>query len=238
MTAIRTFGTIAHLTRFPVKSMRGEDLSEAEVRLSGLAGDRWYAFVQDGNYSSFPWLTGREHSEMIRYRPQVTWQDRTPLVEVTTPAGRVLSITSDELREELEAASGRKLRLHTTSRGNFDSASISLISTTTIRALTEEHGVSPDHRRFRMNLTVDADIPPFGEAELVGQVLRIGTVRLAVTQENVRCQMITLDPESAESTPGVLKSAGALNNACAGVYLAVMSPGKIAVGDALVVENS
>ena len=38
-------GTIEALWRFPVKSMRGEQLDAIEVSAAGLAGDRAYALI-------------------------------------------------------------------------------------------------------------------------------------------------------------------------------------------------
>ena len=39
------FGTIENLWRFPVKSMRGEELQEAVVTERGVLGDRAYALI-------------------------------------------------------------------------------------------------------------------------------------------------------------------------------------------------
>ena len=41
-------GTVESLWRYPVKSMRGEDLQEAFVGFPGLYGDRLYAFRNSG----------------------------------------------------------------------------------------------------------------------------------------------------------------------------------------------
>jgi uncharacterized protein YcbX len=38
-------GTVSELWRYPVKSMRGERLTESEVTEAGLVGDRAYALV-------------------------------------------------------------------------------------------------------------------------------------------------------------------------------------------------
>ncbi len=41
-----TVGTVATLSRFPVKSMQGETLAAAELTGSGVVGDRAYALVE------------------------------------------------------------------------------------------------------------------------------------------------------------------------------------------------
>jgi uncharacterized protein len=78
MEAVMTVvGRIAALRRYPVKSMAGEDLDSVEVSWHGLAGDRRWAFIRDGqSRSGFPWLTIREHPEMARYRPRFAEPDR------------------------------------------------------------------------------------------------------------------------------------------------------------------
>ena len=51
-------GRVVALRRYPVKSMAAEELDGAEVSWHGLAGDRRWAFVRDGQVrSGFPWLT-------------------------------------------------------------------------------------------------------------------------------------------------------------------------------------
>ena len=64
-------GRVVALWRYPVKSMAGEELDGAEVSWHGLAGDRRWAFIRDGQArSGFPWLTMRERPELARYRPR------------------------------------------------------------------------------------------------------------------------------------------------------------------------
>ena len=47
-----TIGTVAGVWRYPVKSMRGEELTEAFVGFSGLYGDRLFAFRSSARPSS------------------------------------------------------------------------------------------------------------------------------------------------------------------------------------------
>jgi MOSC domain-containing protein len=234
---MKSLGTLRHVARYPVKSMRGEELRSAPVGLQGLPGDRLCAFVQTGLRSTFPWLTGRELPELLRYQATYEEAGRSPpreaTVQVTTPAGERLEVGSEALREEIERASGRSVRLHLDHRGNHDSAYVSLITAATLRAVSEAAGVPVDHRRFRMNFVVEGEDPPFSEKAWVGKVLRLGSVQLAITELDRRCMMITLDPDSGAKSPGVLRVAAELNGACAGVYASVLAAGEAAVGDAL-----
>jgi uncharacterized protein YcbX len=75
-------GHIAALRRYPVKSMAGEELDGADVSWHGLAGDRRWAFIRDGQArSGFPWLTIRDRPEMARYRPRFAEPDRPNAVD-------------------------------------------------------------------------------------------------------------------------------------------------------------
>jgi uncharacterized protein YcbX len=97
-------GRVVALRRYPVKSMAGEELDGAEVSWHGLAGDRRWAFVRDGQVrSGFPWLTIRERPEMARYRPFYTeraWPNASPTL-VRTPSGGELDVADPALAAEL-----------------------------------------------------------------------------------------------------------------------------------------
>lgn len=75
-----TVGRIESLWRYPVKSMRGEELQEAFMGFSGVYGDRLYAFHSSAAPKGFPYLTGREQEQLLLYRPAYrhpsAWQNR------------------------------------------------------------------------------------------------------------------------------------------------------------------
>ena len=65
-----TIGKVDSVWRYPVKSMRGEELDQAFAGFSGVYGDRLFAFASSASPKGFPYLTGREQQQMIRYRPR------------------------------------------------------------------------------------------------------------------------------------------------------------------------
>ena len=69
-------GKVESLWRYPVKSMRGERLSEAFAGFSGIFGDRLYAFHSTGAPAGFPFLTAREHEELLLYQPRFRRAER------------------------------------------------------------------------------------------------------------------------------------------------------------------
>src|SRR5436190_12232527 len=68
--AMSTIGIVESLWRYPVKSMRGEEMDEMFAGYAGIYGDRLFAFESSASPKAFPFLTAREQNRMLRYRPQ------------------------------------------------------------------------------------------------------------------------------------------------------------------------
>jgi uncharacterized protein len=239
---VERIGTLRSLRRYPVKSMAGENLDDVRITFAGLLGDRVYAFVDKGNRSNFPWMTGRQGPELILFRPQ--FLDPPPIdeenpnpeqyrAEVTTPDDKTFRIDDPLLNEYLEQRFGRSLRLRFSERCMHDSRPVSLFGVNTVRALAEETGMNLDARRFRANFYVEwASDEPFFEDSLIGRTLRIGdTVIVQAVKKTARCVMITLDPENAAASPGVLEKVARNHRGCAGIYGAVLHEGIVRVHD-------
>jgi uncharacterized protein YcbX len=64
-------GRVESLWRYPVKSMRGEELKEAFLGFAGVHGDRVWAFRSPAAPKGYPYLTGREQEQMLRFRPTI-----------------------------------------------------------------------------------------------------------------------------------------------------------------------
>jgi uncharacterized protein YcbX len=237
---MRSVGVIRQLARYPVKSMQGEALPSAVLTLQGFEEDRRYAFVQAASHSSFPWLTARELPELLYYRTSVE-KAGSPEVSVTvaTPRGENWDVASDELRKALEARSGRPLFLLHDHRGLYDAAPVSLISQQTVARIAQESGTKEDAWRFRPNVLVDlTEAKAFDELKWVGRILRIGeTARIAITQVDQRCVVISLDPATGESDPEILKSVVQQHGKCAGIYATVLVRGEVRTGDPILLEQ-
>jgi uncharacterized protein len=224
-------GRVVALWRYPVKSMAGQTLDEVEVSWHGFAGDRRWAFIRDGLLrSSFPWLTIRERPDMWRYEPFFSEPERPEKSRtmVRTPGGKELEVTDPALAAELG-----DVRLIKQNRGVFDIAPLSLITTQTVAGIGALAGAELTPRRFRPNLLIEAS-GEFPEDDWVGSVLRIGGFSLRVDQRDERCVMINVDPVSTERDASILKTAGRERGACLGVYGTTVEPGRVAVGDPVV----
>ena len=237
---MNSVGRIVQLARYPVKSMRGEALSTATLTLQGIPDDRRYAFVQTASRSDFPWLTARQFPELLLYTPAVEKPASGEVsIAVTTPAGDKRLVHSDELRRELEERSGRGLFLLRQERGSYDAAPVSIISRQTIARIAEESGTPENGWRFRPNIVVDlSQGAPFEELNWVGRILRVGdAARVAIIKVDQRCMIITLDPETAQSTPRILRCVVDQHAQYAGIYGTVLTPGGVRAGDIVRLET-
>ena len=131
--AMETIGHVESLWRYPVKSMRGQEIREAFLGFAGVYGDRQYAFRDVAAPKGFPFLTGREQEAMLLYQPRFRHPDRaaeppnledadgmapgmTPvyasatdlMVDVEAPSGKVLAVDDPALIEMLSDGTGPK----------------------------------------------------------------------------------------------------------------------------------
>jgi uncharacterized protein YcbX len=251
-------GTVDSLWRYPVKSMRGEELEEMFAGYAGVYGDRLYAFDSSANGRGFPYFTGREQRQMLLYRPRFRFPDKaarpinlaeaeqrtaaplsaTPaelMLDVETPDGEIFAIDDPALIEKLRAGIDAKheLKLLRSDRSLTDASPLSLFSVQTVRKLEEESDVAVDKRCFRANVYLD--LPSrgaFAEEEFVGRSLRIGSKAVvAILKRDSRCMMITLHPDTAEKSPAILKTVAQRHGNMVGVYGAMLVEGMIRKND-------
>lgn len=232
-------GRVVGLWRYPVKSMAAEALAEVDVSWHGLAGDRRWAFIRsDAPRSGFPWFTLRQRADLNHYRPSFVEPerpDKSPTV-VRTPSGAVLEVTDQALAAELDPTGIRAIKQD---RGIFDTFPLSLVTTQTLSALGEMVGDRLDVSRFRPNLLVEAtDAAPFQEDHWVGRVLQIGGLRMRIDQRDGRCVVITIDPATTVRTPEILRTVARERQGCLGVYGSTVAPGRVSIGDPVVVESA
>ena len=261
---MKVAGRVESLWRYPVKSMRGEELQEAFIGFAGVYGDRLYAFRSSAAPKGFPYLTGREQEEMLLYRPAYRHPERmarpanlaeaeaiapglTPVyadpadreVDVETPAGELLAIDDPlligMLRERIRDV--HELTLLRSDRAMTDCRPISLFSIQSARQLSTEVGANVDKRRFRANIYVELESESaFGEDEFVGRTLRIGPKAvIAVIDRDPRCKMITLDPDTAQANPEVMRRVARAHDGKAGIYAAVLAEGSTRPGDEIAI---
>jgi hypothetical protein len=242
--------------------MSGEAVAEAFMGFSGFYGDRCYAFRNSAARKGFPYLNANVQQRMLLYRPRFRHAERAArppnlaeamsiapgvnpanagpgdlALDVLTPSGAVVAVDDPALIEMLgEGLRGEnQLTLVRSDRALTDCRPVSLVSLQTVRQVAAESGVAVDKRRFRANVYLDlAAGGGFAEDELVGRRLRIGSEALVmVLERDPRCKMVSLDPDTGEHNPEVLRKVAQAHDAFAGVYCAVLVEGILAKGDSV-----
>ena len=122
----------------------------------------------------------------------------------------------------------------------FDSATVHLLTTTTLDRLRELYPPGRfEVRRFRPNIVVQttSSVKDFVEDAWIGHTLAIGDeVRLGITGPCPRCVMTTLPQADLPHDPGILRTAAKHNQVNVGVYATVFQGGTIRQGDPIRVE--
>ncbi|TSA11489.1 MAG: MOSC domain-containing protein [Betaproteobacteria bacterium] len=233
-------GHVEALFRYPVKSMGGERLEVANLGWHGLDGDRRLALRRIDERSGFPWLSASKLHDLILFTPQRREDGAAGDLptHVRTPDGDEMPVFGEDLATEIGRRYGAPVQMMQLKNGIFDEASISVIASATVNEIGRLAGQSPDARRFRPNVVVRLlRSGPFQEDAWLGGVLSFGDAddapAVTVTMRDARCSMVNLDPDSAKSTPEVLKAVFRANQNNAGIYCEVTRIGRLAVGQSI-----
>ncbi len=253
-------GNVESLWRYPVKGMRGEALTEAFLGFAGVYGDRVYAIKSKGAPTGFPFHTAREQEELLLYTPKYSAPmvavkppnlaeadsmapGMTPIyapisdlkVDVTTPDGTVLAVESPELLADMTNRLGESVGLSFmhSERALTDCRPVSMFSVQTVAGLADEISEPVDKRQFRANIYADfVGKNAFFEKQLVGARIKIGDkAELLLIENDPRCKMITLNPDTAQAHPKILRQVTTKHDGLAGLYLVVLVEGVVKPGD-------
>jgi uncharacterized protein len=131
----------------------------------------------------------------------------------------------------------------------FDVAALHVLTTATLQRLGE---LEPASRfaveRYRPNIVIDSTIEPFAENGWSGASVRFGGVLTAsVLIPTMRCIMTTLPQGELPRDNEVLRTVARHNRveipglgtwSCVGAYAAVTTPGRVQLGDEVVVDQA
>lgn len=228
---------VVQIWRYPVKSLAGEPLDQAEVGPFGIAGDRQLGLV---DRSTGLVLTARRVPELLFATTAATMTGqlavRLPDGTVTADAA-VLSAWLDrdvELRAPATGEAGRYEIAVDDEQPDSEwvswegPAGVFHDSTRTRVSIIAEHALGEwDVRRFRPNIVVSEG----DERDLVGRSIRIGDVLLDVVKEIDRCVMVTRPQPGLDRDLDVLRAVARDRSGNLGVGSLVTQPGTIAIDD-------
>ncbi|HEX5275034.1 MAG TPA: hypothetical protein VFW34_07150 [Candidatus Rubrimentiphilum sp.] len=206
---MQLLGQIAAITRYPVKSLAGEELQSAEIGQDGIPGDREAAFfVTAGHARTGKTYRGKEHN----------------LLHLTGDPERAQTLAR-ERRVDVELRRGSRY---------FDDAPVSLIFDRWVEEVSAGLSRPMDFRRWRPTLFAHAagDFR-FAENDLTASAIEVGTAVLRVRYPIERCVTTTYDPVTGEPDPEVLRYVARERANLLGVYCDVELAGVVRAGDAL-----
>ena len=209
--------TVRELWRYPVKSMAGERLEEADLRLTGIAGDR---LVQVRHAGTERVITSRTAPRLLGLAG--TWDG-----VAGAPRVNGLPWRSRAVQTLVREAAGAEARLvRDDGAGRFDVLPLLVATDGAIAAL----GV--DHRRLRPNLVLGG-VEGLAERSWPGRRLRIGPVLIQIASLRQRCVMTTFDPDTQVQDVGVLRRIVEEFDGRIALDCAILEAGTIRVGDAV-----
>lgn len=200
------------LWRYPVKTLAGEPLQEAALTADGVPGDR-IVHVRGPEGVR----TSRRHYHLLGLHGTLG-ADGAPRVDghpwESAEAGALVRGAAGE-DAWLMAWPGTE---------RFDVLPL-LVATD---GAVAEFG--RDVRRLRPNVLIGG-VPGMGELDWPGGTLQIGEAVIALDSLRTRCPMTTVDPETLERDPGVLRDIGQRFRGRLALNAEVARQGKIRVGD-------
>ena len=207
--------SVAGLWRYPVKSLAGEAIPSALLGTDGVPGDRLVRVMGPEGVR-----TSRRHYKLLGLQGSL---DSFGLALING-----LPWESDEALELVRRAAGDDAWLEATDDGEngirFD---ILPLLVATDGAVAE---FGRDVRRLRPNILIGG-VDGLGEREWPGAELVIGDVVIRLDSLRGRCPMTTVDPDTLERDPEVLRDIGKRFGGRLALNADVIRGGLIRVGD-------
>jgi hypothetical protein len=205
---------VAELWRYPVKSLAGEQLTEARLTPDGVSGDRLVHVT-----GSKGLLTGRIRSGLLTL-PATTAADGGVLV-----AGRPWS--SAAVAELIRHRAGPDARLiEYGGPERFDVGNLLVATDSGIASFGH------DRRRLRPNLVI-AGVPADAERYWPGHALMIGDAVIGLYSLRARCIVTSIDPDTGAQDLDVYRHIRRDLGGKLALDSWVISPGTVRVGDAV-----
>ena len=204
-------------------------MTEMFAGYAGVYGDRLFAFKSSATRKGFPFFTGREQRQMIRYRPRFRNSNKAarPVdladAESLPPGVNPLSAHPAELMIDVETPDGKTIAIDDPSlidhlRTNIDEKH-QLTLRRSDKAMTDCRPCRSSQSNRPENLAKKPALPStsgasgqtsiwilvegFAEDEFVGRSIRIGPkVVVSILERDPRCMMITLDPDTRRKRAG------------------------------------
>jgi uncharacterized protein YcbX len=203
---------VAGLWRYPVKTLAGEPLPASAIGFDGMSGDRIIRVVGPEGVR-----TARRHYRLLGLRGTLSQQGHALINGYPWNSREALAL--------VRGAAGDDAWLEATdAHDRFDVLPLLVATDGAVAAFGR------DVRRLRPNLLIGG-VDGLGERGWPGAALRIGGVVVRLDSLRTRCRMTTVDPDTLERNPDVLRDIGRRFGGRLALNADVARPGTIAIGD-------
>lgn len=204
---------VSEIWRYPVKSLRGEELPETEIRKSGLPGDREIVIFSPAGRV----VTSRTKPKLLGLRGELGRDG------ITRINGHPWD--SEEAGELVREATGEPSALvRHLSVERFDVLPLLVATDGAVQHL----GI--DRRRLRPNIVIGG-VSGLEERNWPGRILAIGDVQISIVKLRERCVMTTYDPDTQAQDRSVLVRIVKEFDGTMALDCAALRGGRIRVGD-------
>jgi uncharacterized protein len=210
---------VEELWRYPVKSLRGEMLTSAEITTTGIRGDREIVVVSAARRRV---VSSRTHHQLLGLQGGISPQ---------TGAATIDGIPWDDpmALQLVSATVGEPVNLvHVAGTERFDVLPLLVATDGAIAA------IGLDRRRFRPNILI-GDANGLAERQWEGKQIGLGDVEIHAAQLRARCVMTTYDPDTLEQDRSVLFRIVSDFDGTMALDCSVARPGLVRVGDPVTV---
>ncbi len=208
---------LAQISRYPIKSVGVQDLAEALLEKGRiLAGDRRWAVAHEAAKLSDGWshcsnfIRGGKAPRLMA----ITCEGEGDQLTLHHPDQASLAISLPGDAEDLiawltpltEANRAAPAKLVPAATGMTDNKNpwLSLLSQSSLDALSHKAGKELERRRFRANLWLEG-AAPWEEWNWMGRTLRIGEAELKITDRIERCTATMANPATGKPDTQTLK---------------------------------
>jgi uncharacterized protein len=206
---------VSELWRYPVKSLKGEALEQAEIAPLGIPGDR-EIIVRS---LSGRLLTSRAKPKLLGLRGELDANGVPTINGHPWNSAEALALVS--------AAVGEPARLEQVPQPRgFDILPLLIATDGAVKA------INIDHRRLRPNILISG-VDGLNERNWVGGIIAIGDVRIHAVKLRERCVMTTYDPDTQVQDRSVLLRIVREFNGVAALDCSVIQSGAIHLGDTM-----
>ena len=205
---------VAELWRYPVKSLRGEPITETDIIELGIPHDREIVVLRQ---SVRRVATARTKYKMLALQGSIKADGTTTINGHRWDSPEANALVTEACGEPVQL-------LQFTGPQRFDVLPL-LVATDGAIAY-----MNVDRRRFRPNIIIGG-VDGLTEREWEGKDIRIGEVVIHAAQLRGRCVMTTYDPDTQQQDVQVLHRIVKELDGTFALDCSVVSPGHIKVGD-------